>query len=97
MSRYERKMVIKPQKNSDLQTWQIKALQIPYFSVLLLYANIARIPPKAFINNNLYDKVLKTCNLLISEHLRIATSCKFTQNKKVSTVLIYAFLVIVYY
>ena len=29
MSRYERKMVIKPQKNSDLQTWQIKALQTP--------------------------------------------------------------------
>ena len=39
-------------------------------------------PPKAIINNDLYEKVLKTCNLLISEHLRITTSCKFTQNKK---------------
>ena len=30
---YERKILLKPQKNSDLQNWQIKALQMPYFSV----------------------------------------------------------------
>ncbi len=33
MARYKRKMLLKPQKNSALGNRQIKALQMPYFSV----------------------------------------------------------------
>jgi len=33
MSRYKRKTLLKPQKNSDVQNWKIKSLQIPYFTL----------------------------------------------------------------